>query len=67
MREHPDEHERERPGEEPGPQSRPDDAGPPLTEDDGSTTGTSGGEHEHEPEPAAGGTDEVPHREQGGL
>jgi hypothetical protein len=61
-----DEH-REGTGEGPGPQSHPDDAGPPLTEEDGSTTGSSGGEHSHEPEPAAGGVDEVPVREQGGL
>jgi hypothetical protein len=64
-----DERERdeERPGQEPGSQSDPGDAGPPLTEEEGTRTGTSGGRHAHEPEPAAGGTDEVPSREQGGL
>jgi hypothetical protein len=61
-----DEH-REGTGEGPGPQSHPDDAGPPLTEEDGTTSGASEGEHAHEPEPAAGGADAVPTREQGGL
>jgi hypothetical protein len=56
----------ERPGQGPGPESDPHEAGPPLTEE-GTSTGTTGGEHAHEPEPAAGGTDEVPQREQGGL
>jgi hypothetical protein len=59
--------EEPRAGDGPGPQSAPDDAGPPLTEEDGTRTGSSDGAHEHEPEPAAGGTDEVPRREQGGL
>jgi hypothetical protein len=61
-----DERDEGRPGQGPGSQSDPGDAGPPLTEE-GTRTGTSGGEHAHEPEPAAGGTDEVPSREQGGL
>jgi hypothetical protein len=62
-----DEH-REGTGEGPGPQSHPDDAGPPLTEEDGTTTGASEGEHhQHEPEPGSGGETAVPRREQPGL
>lgn len=48
------------------PQSDPGDAGPPLNEE-GTTTGAGGGEHPHEPEPAAGGVEATPRREQGGL
>ena len=61
-----DEH-REGTGEGPGPQSQPDEAGPPLTEEDGTTAGASEGTQPHEPEPGAGGGDAVPRREQGGL
>ncbi len=57
----------ERPGRGPGPQSRPGDAGPPLTEDDGTETGTSSGTHEPQREPGVGGPDPAPRREEGGL
>jgi hypothetical protein len=58
--------ERRDPPEE-APYSQPGDAGEPLTEDDGTGTGTSEGTPGEFEEPDVGGPNESPRREQPGL